>query len=82
MTLQDIENMNKEYLLATDVAPVLGCDPSDLRAQSQLDPSKLGFPVVVIGTRVKIPKDGFVFYMRYGRPVPVGQNKPYYSREA
>lgn len=67
MKLSDIEKLDKEFLLAADVAPVLGIDPQDLRGQARTKPELLGFPVIVTGTRVRIPKDGFLFYCRYGR---------------
>ena len=68
--LSDIEKLDKEFLLAVDIAPVLGVDPQDIRGQAQEDSSKLGFPVIVTGTRVRIPKDAFLFYCRYGSPRP------------
>ena len=68
-TLEDIERIPKTMLLATDVSPYLETDPGLIRWQAQREPEKLGFPVVVIGSRVKIPKEGFVFYCKFGRPV-------------
>lgn len=69
MTLEDIEKIDKSMLLATDVAPYLECDPGLIRDQAQINPASLGFPVIVMESRVKIPKDGFVNYCRHGRPV-------------
>lgn len=66
MTLDDIESMDKQMLLATDIAPLLGCNAHCIRVQAQYHPEKLGFPVVVQGTRVRIPKCGFLRYMRHG----------------
>jgi len=68
-TLEDIEKLPKTMLLATDVSPYLETDPGLIRWQAQREPEKLGFPVIVIGSRVKIPKDGFVFYCKFGRPI-------------
>ena len=70
MNLSDIQKIDKEYLTATDIAPLLECNPQDIRTQAQNDPTKLGFPVIVTGTRVRIPKNGFIFFMIYGRPTP------------
>lgn len=67
MTLQEIEAIPKPMLLVADVAPFLSCNPQSLRTQAQQDPDGLGFPVVVIGNRVLIPKDGFIHYCKYGR---------------
>jgi hypothetical protein len=70
MTLADIEKINDEFLLADDIAPLLQSNPQSIRGQAQENPAKLGFPVIVVGTHVKIPKAGFLFFMKYGRPVP------------
>lgn len=69
MTLQEIENSTKNHLIPSDIAELLDCDPHSIRVQAQTNPNKLGFPVVVIGSRVKIPRQGFLFYWKYGRLV-------------
>ena len=61
--LQEIKDSPKEILVPTDVARVLCCDAYSINLQAQKDPSKLGFPVIVIGTRVKIPKAAFIRFM-------------------
>ncbi len=68
-TLSDIENLPREFLTAAEVADVLRASPNTIRWQAQHDPQKLGFPVIVIGRRVKIPKQGFIYFCRYGNPV-------------
>ncbi|MDL2289134.1 hypothetical protein LJB83_00020 [Clostridia bacterium OttesenSCG-928-F22] len=73
VTLEDIESIAKEILTPADIAPYLGCDQYSINVQAQNDPAKLGFPVVVHGSRVKIPKQGFVYFMRYGYASPVNQ---------
>jgi hypothetical protein len=75
MKLEDIEGLNKTMLVATDIAPYLECNDGLIRYQAQHDPEKLGFPVIVMGSRVKIPKDGFVHYCRYGRMVYQAPNQ-------
>lgn len=66
--LSAIENIEEAWLLPETVAEFMGCNPNTLRAQARQDPSMLGFPVCVMGSRVKIPKDGFIFWYRYGYP--------------
>lgn len=66
MTLTETEALDKDMLISDDVAPYLEVDPANLRWQAQHEPEKLGFPVVV-RSRVKIPKDSFVYFCRYGR---------------
>lgn len=70
MTLKDIEALPKELLLMEDVAAFLGANPQSLRDQAHKDPEKLGFPVIVIGARVKTPKAAFVHFMKFGRTEP------------
>lgn len=59
-TLEDIKSIDKEFLAPRDVSGFLGCDPYNITLQARADPAKLGFPVVVIGTRTKIPKKAFI----------------------
>ena len=63
MSLQEIENSSKIWLTPADIAPILRCDPQCIRVQAQQDPSKLGYPVIVIGKRVRIPRIPFLAYL-------------------
>ena len=62
MTLAEIRQSDAALLSASDVAEVLESDPQDIRQQAKEDPAKLGFPVVVIGSRVKIPRRAFLAF--------------------
>lgn len=66
MTLSEIRSSDKTMLLASDVAPVLGCDPHSIRLQAREYPESLGFPVVVIGNRTLIPRKPFLAYLGEG----------------
>lgn len=66
ISLNDVETMD-EFLTPAIVAAVLGCDPQIIRIQARENRDKLGFPVIVSGNRVKIPRDGFLYYCRYGK---------------
>ena len=70
MTVAEIKASDSMWLTAQDIAPVLECDPNLIRRQAQDDPSKLGFPVVVLCTRVKINRKGFLEFIGEG-----GDNK-------
>ena len=59
-TIEDVKRCEKEFLAPADIAPVLRCDQYSINLQAQADPSKLGFPVCVLGTRVRIPRIGFI----------------------
>ena len=69
MTLDQIEKLDKDMLVPADIYEYLDTDPNTLRWQAQNEPEKLGFPGIVTKSRVKIPKEGFVFYCRFGRPI-------------
>lgn len=59
-----IKDSNKIYMLASEAAKILRRDPQAIRSQAQKDPAKLGFPVCVIGRRVRIPREAFWAAMR------------------
>lgn len=63
-TLQELEAYPQDTLTVAVVGKVLKADPQTLRLQARQRPDLLGFPVIVAGTRVKIPKDAFLRYMR------------------
>jgi hypothetical protein len=63
MTLDEIRNSTKEVLTPAEVAPILGCDPQDIRVQARLAPERLGFNVAVVGTRVKVPRLAFIRWL-------------------
>lgn len=63
-TLQEVEAHTGEVLTPKDVAKVLGCDAQTIRVQANRCPERLGFPVSIIGTRVRIPKEAFLRFMK------------------
>ena len=63
-TLKEVEAYAEEFLTPKDVAKVLGCSDQAIRIQANRCPERLGFPVSIIGTRVKIPKEAFLRFMR------------------
>ena len=66
MTLDEIRGTTKDMLTPGDVAEVLGCDPYRINVQAKQDAKKLGFPVSIMGTRVRIPRLAFLRWMQYG----------------
>jgi hypothetical protein len=68
MTLEEIEKISKDLLSAEDVASFLWRDPQSIRDQAHKDPEKLGFAVIVIGSRVLIPRLAFISFMKMGTP--------------
>lgn len=63
MTLEEIKTSAEMWLTPADIAPVLECDPNIIRRQAQTEPQKLGFPVVVMCSRVKIPRKQFLRFL-------------------
>ena len=68
-TLEDIEKIDSPILLPRHVAGYLKCAQYTINCQAQRDASKLGFPIIMTGSRIKIPKEGFLNYCR-GKEVP------------
>ena len=63
MTLTEIMELDREYLLPREVAEIMGCDAQDVRVAARQRPDLLGFPVCIVGSRVKVPKRAFVAWM-------------------
>ena len=63
MTLQEVRDSDKAFLLVKDVHKLVGCSPEALRIAAKQHPEWLGFPVTVIGTRVYIPRGAFLAYI-------------------
>ena len=65
MTINEILQSEDPFLSPADIAEILHCDPQSIRAQAQSDPNKLGYPVIVINRRIRIPRIPFLRYMGY-----------------
>lgn len=63
MTLNDIKNMEQDVITPSVAAQVLKCNPHWIRVAAKKDKGLLGFPVVLIGSRVKIPRKAFIRFM-------------------
>ena len=64
MTLAELEALPTEVLTCQQIAPILGANPATIHGQATDRPELLGFPVIVMGRRVKIPKRPFIAFMR------------------
>ena len=64
MTLAEIEALPGEVLTCQQIAGVLGANPATIHLQATDRPELLGFPVIVMGSRVKVPKAAFIRFMR------------------
>lgn len=65
MTVSEIQAANKPYLTPVEVAEVLECDPQAIRLAARDNPGQLGFPVIRVGNRTKIPRIPFSRFLGY-----------------
>lgn len=63
VTLEELQISTEIFVTPADVAPILKCDPQCIRKQAQTNPSQLGFPVIVQGSRIRIPRIPFLRYI-------------------
>lgn len=63
-TLAEVEQASAAMLTPAEIAPIFPADPQSIRIQARQDPAALGFPVICIGTRVYIPREGFIRFCR------------------
>ena len=63
MTLENVKAMSTEVITPAVASELLGCDPQWLRIAARTRPDLLGFPVIVMGSRVKIPRRAFIRFM-------------------
>ena len=64
MTLDDLERLDKEMLVPKDIAPFLGCMPYTINVATKDGHNPFPFPIIRMGTRVRIPKMPFIKAMR------------------
>ena len=64
--LDSLEALPGDFITPQTAAKFLGCDAQTIRIQARRCPERLGFPVAILGNRVKIPKEAFLRFMRGG----------------
>lgn len=73
-TLDEISAVPSEVLTMEQIAPILGRSAENLLAAARSPNSKLGFAIIVTDTRVMVPKEAFLHFMRYGNaPIQILQ---------
>lgn len=55
--------VDREWFTVTEISGVLNADPQTLRLTARQRPELLGFPVIITGNRVKVPRIPFLRYM-------------------
>ena len=70
MTLSDAQReyerlraLDKPFFVPTDIAPILSCEPYTINLTVYSDPARLGFPTMLTGRRVRIPRAAFLDYV-------------------
>lgn len=62
-TMEELLASNKAYLTPCEVAGVLGTTDQQVRVCARQRPDLLGFPTIIMGSRVKIPRIPFLEYL-------------------
>lgn len=63
MSLEELKRSEETILVPEDVAEVLKCNPQAIREQARANPLALGFPVIMVGGRAKIPRIPFLRFL-------------------
>lgn len=71
LTLAELAAMERSMLTPALVAGVMGCDPYKINVASMTEEGRayLGFPVLRVGNRVKIPRIPFLRHMGWEGPI-------------
>lgn len=62
-TIQYYQSLSRAYILPEEAAKLLGCTPQSVRTAARLRPELLGFPVNIMGNRVRIPRVPFLAFL-------------------
>lgn len=66
MTWNELIVSEKPFVMAKDVAPIIGASEHAIRVQARDNPDSLGFPVTRIGARTYIPRPAFIRFVEEG----------------
>lgn len=90
LTLAQLEALPGDFLRVRDVADYLASDPESIRLMTQTPAGRaaLGFPVIRTGSRVRVPKEAFIRFVRGELPQnyyfisdPMAQLPPWFIRD-
>lgn len=63
MTLEQLQQSKLLFVSPADISEILRCDPQCIRRQAKDNPEVLGFPVLRIGSRIRIPRIPFLKFL-------------------
>lgn len=63
MTIEELMKSDKEMLTVGDIVPILGLAHRTITQQAKEAPWMLGFPVIVAGNSIRIPRKGFIAFI-------------------
>lgn len=63
MTLEELLHSDKDVFTPAEIAPVLRSTDQTIRVVARQRPDLLGFPTIIMGTRVRIPRIPFLKFM-------------------
>lgn len=63
MTIPEIVALEREFLIPTEIAGIVGMNAQTIRVAARQRPELLGFPVIVAGTRTRIPRVPFLRFL-------------------
>lgn len=63
MTLEELKNTEAATVNVGDIAEILGSTPQTIRVAARQRPDLLGFPIIIMGSRVKIPRLPFIKFI-------------------
>ena len=63
MTITDIKSLTSITITPEQAASVIGCSAQNIRVAAAQRPELLGFPVIRVGTRTKIPRVPFIKFL-------------------
>ena len=64
--LDEIRSLSSVTITAVQASAVLQCRPNAIRHAARIAPERLGFPVICLGSTVKIPRIPFLMYVTGG----------------
>jgi len=68
MTVAEVRTSDAVWLTPEQIAPILRCNAHAIRLAAKEYPELLGFPVIRLGNRTKIPRKAFLQFL--GEEIP------------